>query len=213
MGKRADQFIQVVEVIPIHIHRYNSIIDRLLKMKDYSLDDLIRGRVDKSDYYKAKERRIRAYSDCISTMIQKEKILQYHNPGFQLEVINEKIEVKSSKPEYDLTKLTLDEQIEVLEFIKKTKQAEYNLLSVIQGNREDQVVTEDVAAEIVETANIEQIKQKELPAMPLQTITTFDPTAKLRESLKKIAALKLKEIGGKLDQEEEKYLSNEKSKN
>lgn len=206
MGKGADQFIKVAEIIPIHVERYNRLIDRLLQKKDYSLYDLKKGLLDKVDYYKAREQKIKAYTDCIATMVQKEKILQYHNSGFQLEVINERIEVKGSKSDYDLTKLTLDEQIEVLELIKKTKQEGNDLQSVIQLNREAQVVNEEDAAEEVEVANIEQIKQKELPSIPIQVITTFDPTAKLRESVKKIAALKLKQIGGKLDQQEEKYL-------
>src|SRR5437868_238000 len=115
MFKEQKEFTRANEVIAIHVERYNSQINRLLTVTDYLKE--LSGSVDRREFYRAKERKLKAYTDCINTLYQKERILQFHNTGFQVEIIEEKIEIHQSINPYDITHLSFEEQLELYQLI------------------------------------------------------------------------------------------------
>lgn len=202
------QFTKAKELIPIHIDRYNRQIKRLIETKEINEDEVDGEDITWEQFWNARNRKIAAYSDCINTMIQKEKLLQYHNKDFVIEYnVEETVEVRDVKPKIDISKLTLEEQVELYQLFKKAKKDENELLSVIQTNSEAKQVTVDVEHQEVERPNVEQIKQIKLPEPPYRSpVTASDPTVKLRETLAKLAAKRIQEVGGNLTDEEKKLL-------
>jgi hypothetical protein len=206
MAKESKEFINSIEVIPIHTERYNRQIARLLAFEDYTKEDLRKG-IDKAEYYKAREQKIRAYSDAINTMIQKERILQFHNSGFQLEVIEEKVEIRKSKDALDFDKLTVEELVKLLNLIQKTKSDTKYLAPIILNNSISRIEQVQEKRELNEPVNIELIKHEDPPEnMDMSLPFKIDPVIKLKENLNKIAANRFKEVGGNLDKEEERLI-------
>jgi hypothetical protein len=84
--------------------------------------------------------------------------------------------------------------VELYELMMEAKEDENEMISVKVVNQETKVdVTEDIEAEVIEQANVELIKQETPPEVNIvKPLDNFDPTARLRESLAKIAAEKLK---------------------
>lgn len=207
MPRNGNEFIKITEIIPIHIERYNRQIDRLLAITDYSKEELKLCFIDTREYYRAREQRIRAYSDCINTMIQKERVLQYHNSGFQLEVIDERIEIRQVKTPYDISKLSFDEQVGLLQLMKKAKRDQNFIAPIAIGNAQLEVKQLEEVQEVNEVTNIDLIKH-EAPAENTELILPFkiDPVTRLKENLNRLAANRFKEVGGKLDMEEERLI-------
>ena len=208
------EFRKIIEVIPIHVERYNRQVKRLLSVQDYDKADLHRNDVDKREYYRAREEKIRAYNDCINTMIQKERVLQYHNSGFELEVIEEKVEIRKAKDFYDITKLAFEEQVELLRLMQKAKRDQNFIAPIDTSNALIEVKQTEEIQEANEVTNIDLIKHEE-PPESTELILPFkiDPVSKLKENLNKLAANRFKEVGGKLDQEEERLIQTIVNKN
>jgi hypothetical protein len=199
------QITKSKELIPVHIDRYNKIIKKLFEVEDG--DDLIaKGEeVDSERYWKLRERKIRAYNDCINTHRQKEELLQYHKEGFIINLnTEEEVIIKETKPKINVSKLSYEDLIKLYQFFKKARKSDNDLLAIIQANQEAEVVTEDVSHEVVEKPNIEHIKQEKLPDPPYRSpITANDPTIKLRESLQKLAAKRFGEVGTLTEEEKQ----------
>jgi hypothetical protein len=205
----SSQFNKAEEIIPIHVSRYNRIAKDLLATQDF--DDLIEAGEDPDPdrYWALREKKERAYSDCINTIKQKEELLQFHNKDFVIEMNTEEtVEVRDAKPEIDIGELSFEEQVELYEFFKKAKKTDMELAAIVQNTSSvQQEVTEDVQHEVVEPLNIDFIKQEVLPVVEQKAkITASDPTVRLRESLHKLAAQRFKDAGGTLTDEEEKLI-------
>jgi hypothetical protein len=205
-NKEQNEFIKVNEVIPMHIQRYNNQIYRLLEVEDYTEDDLLTGKITKRQYYTARERKIKAYSDCIATIIQKEKVLQFHNTGFEFEVVEEKIEIKETKTKFDPYLLTFDECLEMHKLIEEAKEQQNYLppITVYDNVPETKLIDNDnMMAEVV---NVELIKHEQPPVPNNIGSAKLDPIQKLKDSINRLAAKKFKEAGGTLDEDEEKLI-------
>lgn len=201
------QFQKTEEMMPLHLSRYNSLIKALKATKDISEDQVDGEIVTWKDFYRKREEKIKAYENCITTLFQREKLLKFHNKDFLFKWTKEEVvEVKEVEKKITITKLELAEQIELLNLIKKTRKDENDLGAIIAGQIEAKAEVVDIEHEVVEQPNIEQIKHLQLPEPPSSVKTTYhDPTAKLRESLAKLAAGKFKEIG-KLTEDEEQLI-------
>jgi hypothetical protein len=200
----------------LHTRRYNENINNLLKIEELNQDDIDsdkEGEITYEAWLNSRNKKIKAYDECIKSMMQKENLLQMNSDSFVFEINEEvNVEVKETKPKYDFSKLTLEEQVELYELVKLARVGDNEMHSIIERKRDEVVETIDVVAEVVQTTNIDQIEQKhtspEVPKLPF----VVDPTAKLKEMLKREAAKKLQEIGSHLDEKEKFYL-NDKDKN
>lgn len=206
-----DQYQKSTELTAIHVSRYNTTINRLLAVEELDqelIDSEEEGGISYETWMKSREKKIKAYLQCIDTMIQKESLLQYHNKDFTFDVnIDETIEIKEVKPKYDVSKLTFEEQLELYGIIRECKKDENQLASVLEVVREQKTETIDVEHQVIEQANIEQIKQKEIePEHYVSPVTQFDPTILLRKKLKEAAAREIQRVGGNLTEEEKKHL-------
>lgn len=207
-----DQFSKQQEMIPLHVERYNRQTARLAETKDGDdLPEEERDELDSEKYYKLRERKVRAYTGVLDTMLQKEQLLQYHREDFEINInTEEEIEIKQEET-YSLPNvknLSFDEKVELYSLIKKARLSEFELSGVITVQQETtQEVTEDVQHEVVEPANVEKITTIKLPVPPERSkVTVQDPTFALREALKRKAAMKFDKVGN-LTEDEKKYLT------
>ena len=194
------------DAINIALFRYNQEITRLM-----AIEELPEGEIGKKFSYEtwmdSRRRKIQACFDCLQTMAQKEDILQFHNKNFQINY-NKTLTVKQviKEPDFNLDAVTWEELEDFYNLMDKARVDDNEILSVQSVVSEEKQTTEDIQAEIVEGANVEQIKHevKEIPYV--SSLTNADPTKKLRQSLAKIAAKTMKAKGGNLDQYEERLL-------
>lgn len=205
------QFSKSEEIIPLHINRYNRQIKRLLETKDG--DDLLANAddevvIDPETYYKLRDKKIRAFSDCLDTMKLKEELLQFHHKDFVINYnLEEEVKIKDSPLKINLDKLTLEEQVELYQLIKKARKSENELAQIILNTTTSEVIEDITHEEVVEKPNIDQIKieEKEVEIKKLP-ITSVDPTIRLKEALARVAAKKLREAGATLTDEENELL-------
>jgi hypothetical protein len=201
-----EYFTKQSEITALHLKRYNKQIKKLREVKELDqdmIDSAEEGGISYEDWMKSREKKIKAVHNTFDTMFQKERLLGIHNKNFnfnfnQTETIKE---VKTTKKIPNIHKLSFEQQVKLYELLMKAKEDENEMISVKVVNQETKVEhIEDIEAEVIEQANVELIKQetvKELPAP--KPLTNADPTARLRESLAKIAAEKLKKHGANLD--------------
>jgi hypothetical protein len=202
MKKEANEFIKAVQVVALHIERYSRQIDRLLAVECCSNEDYENGKVGKTQYYRQRNKKIKAYNDAIDTMIQKERLLQFHSSGFKISITEEKTEVNYTKlPKWDLSALSDEEQVEILELMLKAKKNQSILLSITPYiGKQDETFG---AAEIVEERpNIELIKQIEAPVITEFSLKPVDPVTKLHQIINRVAAQRFSEIGTLTEEEE-----------
>jgi hypothetical protein len=205
------QFTSVEEIIAIHLWHYNAQVNSLMKTKDIDESKVDGEIVTWKHFYAAREKKIRAYVDCLNTLGQKEELVQLINSNLTVEInTKNSIIIKDAEPKFNVTKLTFEEQLELYEGLKEARKVGDNLISVIQANTANKNEAVEVDNLIVETPNIQQIKQVQLPSVELKIpVTNFDPTIRLRQSLERLAAEKFKEVGGTLTEEEEKLINSE----
>lgn len=202
------QFISAEEIIPIHLFRYNQLINQLINVKEIKESEVDGSDITWDHFWEARNNKIRAYLDCIQTLIQKEELLQFHRKELKVEWnIEENILINQTE-QYDFEKLSLDESVELLELIKLTKINEIVPVGVIQTNTASLApnATESLIAQ--EKPNIELIKHETVTKV-FETSINKNPTTRLQETLKRIAAEKMKEAGANLD-DGEKQLINSK---
>lgn len=217
----ASQFSKAQEVIPLHIARYNRIIEKCLAVQDaddmYTEEEAEEMLIENpKQYWYLREKKVRAYSDAINTLIQKEELLQYHNKDFNIQInIEEETEINQIiRPSIDVSRLDFEEQLQLLELMKKAKKNDFDLLAITQGEQakeEDKIIEAVVTS--VPKANVEDIKIEKLPEPPVKSIVTAsDPTIRLRQSLALLAAQRFKEAGGQLTDDEEKLINKDGKK-
>lgn len=201
------QFDKASEIIPIHLFRYNSSINKLIKAKEIDESDVDGELITWEDFWKARNDKIRAYLNCIQTLIQKEELLQFHNKDFLIELnTKETITIKESSPKYNFDKLTLTELIELFELMKRTKAESKNApIGVFHAKTATLIPEATQSSSNSEKPNIELIKQETITEV-FKSSLNKNPTARLQEVLMRISALKLKEAGANLDEEEEQLI-------
>ena len=203
---RDEHFVKVQEVIAIHLSRYDGQIQKLLQVKDYSKDEVISQKIDQKTFFRARERKIKAYNDCIATIGQKERNLQFHNAGFQLEIVEERIEIKA-KSKYNVHLLSHEQLVKLYYLILKAKESQ-ELIPSISHNQ--QKIVDKVLLpidQINEGTNIDFIKQEAIPNdLAVKVEQKSDPTRKLKESVERLAVQKFKEAGATLTEEESQLL-------
>lgn len=203
------QFSKIEEIIPIHTKRYNNEINRLIETTDFTEDDVLSGITDWEGFYKAREKKIKAFNDCVNTLVQKERLLQFHNKDFVIEYNVEHTikEVEKKQPKVNLKNLSHDERVMILKMIMKMKESENDILAITVTETVDKQVTVDGEAEVIEKPNIDEIKIEERP-IPIEKsqVTIHDPVKRLKEHLKIKAAEQFKQAGGTLTDDEEKLI-------
>lgn len=205
MDKELSEFILKADVVPIHIKRYDSQINRLIALQDYTEDDVFNGAVTFKEFLRARDRKIKAFHDCVATMVAKESLLQFHNLGTEISFTEEDIEISRPQRKYNLDALTFEEKLEFYHLWMKAKKDQRYFMPIIgsteikaKGFIEDAIVIE-------ETPNISQIKQVEASTNSELTLRPVDPVTKLQQTLNKMAAEKFSEIGNLSEDERVLY--------
>jgi hypothetical protein len=205
MKKEANEFIKAVQVVALHIERYSRQIDRLLSVTTSSDEDYDNGKVSKTQFYRQRNKKIKAYNDAIDTLIQKERLLQFHSSGFKISISEEKTEINyHTQPKWDLSALSDEEQVEILELMLKAKKNQSIPLSITPyTGKQDESIE---AAEVVEERpNIELIKQIEAPVIAEFSLRPVDPVTKLHQIINKVAAQRFGEVGTLSEEEKNLY--------
>lgn len=148
---------QIYQIEKIHICRYNKIIINRLN-RNYD-------NYPSSKPWLATQAESADLNIALQALKQKETLLGMHRKTFRLifnsqtNIINGKSTPKQKEPKINLDKLTLDEQIELLQLLDKTSKSENELFGVIL--KENKKIVEDISteAETVETTNINYIEQ------------------------------------------------------
>jgi hypothetical protein len=142
-------------------------------------------------------------------MIQKERILQFHTSGFQIEVIDERIKVRQGKAPYDVSKLSFEEQVKLLRLMQKAKENQNFIAPIDTSNALIEVGQLEKVQEVNEVTNIDLIKHEEAPeSTELILPSKIDPVSRLKENVNRITANRFKEAGGNLDKDEMRFISN-----
>ena len=148
-----------------------------------------------------KEIMVNKLNNWIDVLGAKERVLQMHTKETQIKIYNKlNVKVKTKKVMFDLSSLTLQEKIEFLALINKTKRSQGELLGVIMGKEVKKEVTEDIEHEVVEDVNVNKIKQVNLPQPEKTRVpnkTLDDLTNKLKATLLKKAEKEFKKAGAK----------------
>ncbi|OYU53822.1 MAG: hypothetical protein CFE25_17155 [Chitinophagaceae bacterium BSSC1] len=201
------QFDLAEEIIPIHLYRYNYQIQQLLKVKEIPEDKVDGDQITWKMFFEARNRKIKAFSDLINTLTQKEELLQFHNKSIEIEW-NKRETIKIKKSRYFLEQLEFKEQIELLEYIKKSKKCVLYPTGVVVSNQQlvSQFNTNNPQLTESVKPNIESIRIEELKDESQVGNVKSDPVKKLKSILDKLAAEKFKEAGGTLDSDEEKLI-------
>lgn len=188
----SDQFSKkTIDIKSLHVARYNNIISDLLKVEELN-EKLVGLSISYEDFAASRYKKIKSFEECLDTLASKEKVLKMHSATFTVN-LKEEIELKSTvKPvKIKIEKLTLEEQVKLLNYIQKTKADMYQLVSVTAAKKEDST-TVDAVAEVIDTKiNVEDIEQTQQEVFVSTARIVIDPTVKLREALAKEAEKKL----------------------
>jgi len=146
-------FTQNDLIISLHVQRYNREINKLLKKTFDEFDLPTQRRLKVDNNFKILEQ-----------LSAKENLLQLHNKNTIIRINQRNQTIIRSAPDHyleslDFSRLTLEERLELLSLINKTKQ-EQNLLEGVKLSTEDKVQKEYTEFEEVkeEVPNVTQIK-------------------------------------------------------
>jgi hypothetical protein len=189
----------------LHLVRYYNTINWLLKIEELPFGQVLLGKISHQQWLASRNRKSKACHNVLDTMQQAETLIGIHNESFTVE-INEDIDVtvNKKKPNYDWSKLTFEEMVELMELVRMSR-SDYNEPESVQvQNTEQQEIIDGKATVLNPEVNIDliQLEQPEISANEM----VKDPGVRLRESLFKIAAKKFQEIGANLDDKEKEYL-------
>lgn len=189
---KQDYDIQRSEVISIHTQRYDKEIDELLHFVApwYIEED-----------YKREEAKNIAYMNCLGVLHQKEELLGMHRKAFRLIINNEETTViRNTKPNIDLSRLTLEEKVELNQLMEKSRRTEDEIGGVILRSEQAKVI-EDVEHEVVEEKlNIDRMENKqpkEIVQPHLENMALLSIQEKMRLALRKKAKEELERVGSK----------------
>jgi len=189
---KQDYDIQRSEVISIHTQRYDREIEVLLHFIPpwYIEED-----------WKREEAKNIAYMNCLGVLHQKEELLGMHRKAFRLIINNEETTIiKNTKPNIDLSKLTLEEKIELNQLMEKSRRTEDEIGGVILRSEQTKVI-EDIQHEVVEERlNIDRMENKQpkefIEPLP-QNMALSGIQEKMRLALRRKAKEELERVGSK----------------
>lgn len=189
---KQDYDIQRAEVISVHTQRYDKEIQDLLNFvaPSYIWED-----------YKREEAKNIAYMNCLSVLHQKEELLGMHRKAFRLIINNEETTViRNTKPNIDLSRLTLEEKIELNQLMEKSRRTEDEIGGVILRSEQARVI-EDVEHEVVEERlNIDRMENrqpKEIIQPHPENMALLSIQEKMRLALRKKAKEELERVGSR----------------
>lgn len=182
-------------VLGLHLSRYNQQIKELYTkitklpenkvMKPWEIQEAING----------------CYYNIMDIMHHKERLLQLHNKKVVVRInqINNTL-IREKKQKWDLSNLTLEERIDFLYLISKSKKSSYEISGVIKNIDRDQDGNEIEDAIIISETSLDKItqttKRKEIEIIP--NIALYDTFEKLREAFAKKARLEFEKAGTKI---------------
>lgn len=176
--------------IGLHLRRYDKDIQQLLTIQPRT-----------SNFAKSNEIKTNAYIQLIDLLGQKEKLLGFHSRSFNIKINNEtnvKVIQKSSK--YDLTKLSVDEKLELMNLLNKAKILNKESIGIIPNPKKliQEVQDVDYVDVTNESINIDSIEKfgeekKYLPEKVVMPIV--DAKFKLAQALKERAQKAFIEAG------------------
>lgn len=183
-------------ITKLHIRRYNQAIKRLMN-KSYT---------HMEEGWRRKEAEINDLMNCLETIYQKEKLLQFHNKYFKFEINNEtEFNIKPdylNKDEFDISKLPFEEQVELLNLLQIARRTDMEIQSITAAKPEE-IKIEDAQSEIIEDDNIKMIQlTKEKKEEPTTAIALSNTTERLKEALRRKAAAEYQQKGGNVDKNE-----------
>lgn len=177
-------------IIGLHIRRYN---DELKKELANHHNDIELPHI-------RKQFRLVTLQICLDILFAKERVLQIHAKDTQIKIFNKlNAKLKEKNVAYDLSVLTLEEKIEFLNLVTKTKRTDSEVFSV--KTKADIIETIDIDHEEVVPVNdnIKLITQTNLPVeervLPEKNI--HDVMAKVRAALEKKAKQEFEAKGAK----------------
>ena len=150
---------QIYKVEKVHIARYNKIIvDKLNRDYQSEFAHLICEKPWVVEQIEQVD-----LMDVLQALKQKETLLGMHRKTFKLTINNQNniyVTQKKAppKPKIDITKLSFDEQVELLALIEITNKTDDELHGVILATPKASD-TIDIEAEIIENNNVKQIEQ------------------------------------------------------
>jgi hypothetical protein len=213
-----DHLTKAADIKLLHLKRYDRTITRLLSTTELSADLIDqppgKGGITYERWLASRNKKIKAYNDCIDTMQQKENLMQLFTNTLTIDEnqdITFKMAESKPEPKFNISRLSFKESLELSEIFKKAKVGENEPLGVREVNREENFTQAVVTEAEVLPANIEQIQQVQLPALLIDNVTT-DPLLKLKARIKIMAAQKILEAGGHLDEEEKRLLDDSNNK-
>lgn len=187
---KQDFSLQRSNVTGLHIQRYDKDIKALLN-------------INVSNYlpYKQDEMKTEAFMRCLDVLQQKETLLGMHRKTFKLIINNEStIIVKEKKIKLNITKLTLQEQIELNTLLEKSRRTDDELGGVILRRDIEAEVVEDVEYEVVEERkNVDRMENRNPKPLlaPQEGFAMMNVENKLKLALQKKAQEEFKKAGSK----------------
>ena len=150
---KKDYELQRTEVISLHMQRYDSEIQALL---------MYQAPPNERKPWLEEEMNVAARMNCLGVLHQKEQLLGMHRKEFRIVINNEEtIEVRDQKTNIDLSKLSLEEKVELNELIEKSRQTEDEIGGVILRSEQAKEI-EDVEHEVIsEKINIDRMENRE----------------------------------------------------
>ena len=151
--------LQIHQIENIHVARYNQIVvQKLNKQYEFSenMPEWLRIKIISDDLMEA-----------LNAMRQKEVLLGMHRKSFKLTIntqnnININTPKKIDKGQIDLTKLTLEEQVELMNLIEASSRTEDEVYGVkLNAADKDKDIEQEV--EVIINRNIDQIEPFSIP--------------------------------------------------
>lgn len=197
---------KVTDIWNLHSTRYRKQISRLLATEELEERNIAIS-CTYEEWQASRQKKIKAYDQALTTMKQLENLCLIHHESI-LEINDDtQINIDETKQKINLTKLTFDEQLELLQLMQKARIDNNELKSVSEAILSSVLEDENILQLIPEEPNVGQIKQEEIEPQPNAPAFNSNPTKKLIENLKRIAAQKFRDAGGKLNETEEGLLN------
>lgn len=174
---------QIYQVEKVHIARYNKmIIDKLNRNYDEEFAYLIAEKPWVVEQIEQVD-----LMDVLQAMKQKEMLLGMHRKTFKVTINNQNnIFVQQPKappkPKLDISKLTLEEQVELLSLVQLTSRTEDEMHGVILSSPKLND-TIDIEAETIENDNVKYIEQFTKPKPSNESSTLFDIQTLIQKKL------------------------------
>jgi hypothetical protein len=178
-------------IVGQHVKRYDRDIQRLLHYMPRTADP-----------QKGIEQKSNAYLRMIDTMGQKEKLLGYHAKNFNIKINNETIvTVKEKKKKWNLENLTLEEKIELLRLIGKSKRSDGEMYGIVlhgeEAKAKDAEFVQLKSADTGENIHEINVAHVDLKAIKAEPVTLLSAQEKLKQALLEQAKKAFKAAGSK----------------